>query len=425
MIQSYRIEKKDNEEILIIELNYQYEFGSFKEGVESIKEQIKNFIDKANIDFNGTKVVLAVGGITLGTLLFSNRSLEIKTPEYLSPNIVSVITTKPEWQEKIEIPKTDQIIEDNDQNINHESDISSTPNQNSNQNINQTPNQNINQDSNQNQPPNIEENKPGTTIVTVYRTNGTILNLDLEEYIIGVVAAEMPASFSKEALKAQAIIARTYALRLISEGKKITDSSSTQNYYDSGQMQSVWGNTYQTYYNKIKEAVSETSELILTYQGKYIEALYHSTSNGKTEDASYVWGNSVPYLKSVDSHWDIGTTYYNTTINKDFINVLNLLGIDTNNTNVEVLERNASGRVVQVKIGDKTFNGVNLRSLLGLKSTDFDLNVVDGNLVITTRGYGHGVGMSQYGANGMAKEGYNYEQILKHYYTNVDLVKKN
>lgn len=246
--------------------------------------------------------------------------------------------------------------------------------------------------------------------------------MDLEEYLIGVVGAEMPASFQMEALKAQAVVARTYALKLLASGKKLTDTVSTQVYKDNNELKKLWGNSYSTYYQKIKEAVTSTKGVSVYYQGNYINALYHSTSNGKTEDASMVWGNSVPYLKSVDSKWDVQASSYLREIKEDFTNVLNLLGI-SNDTNIqfEIISRDESGRVEKIKVGDKIFDGVTFRNLLKLRSTDFSIMVINNQVSITTKGYGHGVGLSQYGANGMAQEGYTYKEILKHYYTGVEV----
>ena len=169
--------------------------------------------------------------------------------------------------------------------------------------------------------------------------------------------------------------------------------------------------------------MDSTKGLYITYNGTYIDAVYHSTSNGKTEDAIYVWGNDIPYLKSVDSPWDVNATSYLRTEIKDFNTVLNILGVDLNTEDFEILEKKDSGRVIKVKVGKKIYSGVELRNILNLRSTDFDLAIHNGNLIITTKGYGHGVGMSEYGANGMANSGYNYEQILKHYYQGIDIVK--
>ena len=257
--------------------------------------------------------------------------------------------------------------------------------------------------------------------VTIYRKNGITIHLPLEEYLIGVVGAEMPASFPIEALKAQAVVARTYALKKIQEGKRLTDTVSTQSYKDNMELRTLWDSSYESYYQKVKMAVEATKGLVLYYEEDLIDAVYHSTSNGKTADSIYVWGSEVPYLKSVDSSWDEDSSSYLKQVSKDFLVVLQLLGIKEEMTNIKILSKDTSGRVLEVKVGNKTFNGVEFRNLLGLRSTDFDLSIENDKLVITTRGYGHGVGMSQYGASGMAKEGYQYDEILKHYYTGISI----
>jgi stage II sporulation protein D len=179
----------------------------------------------------------------------------------------------------------------------------------------------------------------------------------------------------------------------------------------------MWGSSFQTYYDKVRNAVASTKGEYLSYGGNYIEAVYHSTSNGQTEDAAVVWGNSYPYLKSVDSHWDLDASSYLRETPKGFDVLSSIIGINFNtDTNIEVLSRTSSNRIDQVKIDDKIFSGIELRTLLGLRSTDFDIRIEDGQAVFVTRGYGHGVGMSQYGANGMAKEGSGYREILSHYY---------
>lgn len=257
--------------------------------------------------------------------------------------------------------------------------------------------------------------------VTIHRSNGRIIHLPLEEYLIGVVGAEMPASFPIEALKAQAVVARTYSLKKMQEGKKLTDVVSTQSYKDNNELKTLWKSSYETYYQKVKAAVEDTRGLALYYDEKLIDAVYHSTSNGKTEDSMYVWGNEIPYLKSVDSSWDKESSSYLKQVSKDFLLVLQLLGIKEERANIEILSKDNSGRVLEVKVGNKIFNGVEFRKLLELRSTDFELSIENEKLVITTRGYGHGVGMSQYGASGMAKEGYHYDEILKHYYTGISI----
>lgn len=266
-------------------------------------------------------------------------------------------------------------------------------------------------------------NVPKEQQVTIYRSNGIIENINLEEYVIGVVSAEMPAAFNIEALKAQSVLARTYALKKIKKNEVIADSTSNQVYKDINQLKKVWGNDFNKYYIKIKEAVLATKGEVLLYNNDYIEAVYHSTSNGLTEDSTFVWGNYFPYLKSVDSHWDKTTNSFLKETLKDYSELEAITGISFNNAKIEILSKTVSNRINKIKINDTIFSGIELRMLLGLRSTDFDVKLENEKVVFITRGYGHGVGMSQYGANGMAKEGYSYQEILLHYYPNTQLKK--
>ncbi len=468
MIQYYKIKNINNEEILYIYLNYDYEFGELGKKNISILSQVKKTIELSK--FTGVKIVLMAGTIALATLLYTGNSFKgniiaennsnylsqgiaEKTNIFDNPNIQDIETKfssndsglfieNNSAEEKNNINANSEKTQENISPSKHtdQKDITTSnstnqskpgtgntspqvqqpvPNTGTNTNQSTTPSQPAEQPVTQ-QPAPQEEAK---TIVTVYRNNGTVMQIELEEYLVGVVAAEIPASFNIEALKAQAIVARTYTLKRMSRGLILTDTVATQEYIDTNQMKTKWQGDFQKYYDKIKLAVDSTKAKYITYNGVYIDAVYHSTSNGYTEDSVYVWGNSIPYLKSVESSWDKTASSYLRTETKDNNTILNILGISiSSDTPVEILSRNASGRITSIKIGDSTYTGVNLRNLLGLRSADFDILVQDGNLVFTTRGYGHGVGMSQYGANGMANSGYNYNQILTHYYQGVRIV---
>ena len=174
----------------------------------------------------------------------------------------------------------------------------------------------------------------------------------------------------------------------------------------------MWNANYEKYYNKVKNAVLSTKSKCVTYNGELIDAVYHSTSNGYTQDAVFVWGNSVPYLKTVTSPWDTSASTFIRNTDISFNELSSKLGFDF---------KDESGRVSKVKVGDKEFTGVELRNVIGLRSADFDVTRNSSSITFTTRGYGHGVGMSQYGANGMANSGYTYEQILKYYYSGVEI----
>lgn len=262
----------------------------------------------------------------------------------------------------------------------------------------------------------------GTTIKL--NTSGSVVTMNLEDYVVGVVASEMPVTFHAEALKSQAIVARTFAMKKASQGITLLNSSSHQTYKSEAQLKNMWGSSYTTNINKIKNAVNSTSGMVLKYNGGYIDAMYHSISNSKTEMPKYVWGSNLPYLQSVNSNWDTGVKGYEVSTNISYSTLTSKLGQTINkNTVFKVLSETVSGRVEKIQIGDSTYSGVKLRSLLGLRSTDFTISKGETSVTVTTRGYGHGVGMSQNGANEAAKDGYTYNKILKHYYTGVTLSK--
>ena len=251
-----------------------------------------------------------------------------------------------------------------------------------------------------------------------------ILNISLEDYVIGVVACEMPASFNEEALKAQAVASRTYSLEKMKDSNEYDLENSTNNqcYSSILDMQEKWKASYNLYYNKIKEAVLETKGEYLTYEGKIIKAFYFSTSNGYTEDVQNVFGETLEYLESTESSWDLKSSTYEKEFKistKEFLKKLNLN--DKKIEKIHIDERSESGRVNYITINNTKFKGTTFRSLLKIRSTDFDIKEEKEEVIITTRGYGHGVGLSQYGANGMANEGYNYKEILNHYYKNTEI----
>lgn len=266
-------------------------------------------------------------------------------------------------------------------------------------------------------------------VVRVKREDNTIDNVFLEEYVVGAVAGEMPVLFEVEALKAQSVASRTYVLKKIKDNKDndydVLDTVSNQVYLDGVQLKAKWGDKYEEYVSRVRSAVNETSMEYISYNGEIIDALFFSTSNGYTEDAKVVFSNDIPYLKSVDSVWDeeVASAFAtSTTISlQEFYDKLGMKY--SKDLKVEVLERSSSNRIVRLKINDKEFNGRDIYNKLKLRSCDFEFIQIGSNVEIKTKGYGHGVGMSQYGAHGMAKKGYNYKEILVHYYTNTDLKK--
>ena len=272
----------------------------------------------------------------------------------------------------------------------------------------------------------IEEEKSISVKVKDTNTN-EIIKMNLEDYLVGVVAAEMPSSFHEEALKAQAVAARSYALYKINNSNKeydlVTDVTN-QSYITQEEMKNKWNNDFDKYFEKISKAVNDTKNEVMYYDNEVIEAFYFSMSNGYTEEASLVFKETEPYLTSVESSWDNeslnGFTKEVIFTKDEFCKMHNL---SCENLTVNDIERSSSNRVNKIIINNMEFIGTDLRKKLDLRSTDFNITISSDNVVITTYGYGHGVGMSQYGANGMAKEGYNYKDILKHYYTGINISK--
>lgn len=401
-------------ETLYIDLNINYDFGNFKNTKTSFKKELKKFLNSLKINFN--KIVLTCSGVIIGSIILTNNNFNDDVSMKYVPNIDTSI---PYIAHSDNEDKTDDnIIVNNDvnetkENVNISQDISKNVENSVNTEYANTDNTNINNTTNS-----------SVSEITVYRSNGGVINLNMTDYLIGVVSSEMPASFNLEALKAQSVLARTYALKAKQTGKKLTDTVSTQSYIDIDQMKNKWGNSFNTYYNKIKNAVENTNGEYLSYNGNYIEALYHSTNNGKTESSLDVFGNYYPYLVSVSSEYDKNASSYLRTISMPLDTISNKLGLSLNNDSViSIISYTDGGNIKEININGNNFSGKKVRELLGLRSADFDISISDNNANITTRGYGHGVGMSQYGANGMANAGYSYKDILSHYYPGTTLTK--
>lgn len=274
------------------------------------------------------------------------------------------------------------------------------------------------------------------------REKGSVEEIDLEEYIKGVVASEMPANFDEEALKAQAVAARTYYINkrvnpckdAQSNGAEICDSTDCQVYMDKQERVSKWSKKdSETNWNKINEAVESTKGEVLTYDGVILEyPQYFAVSSGKTEDAVDVFSINVPYLKSTESSGEEIAPKYETTSTisvDDFINKIkakyNDAEISRRNIRncIEVESYTQGGSVKEIRVGNKNLRGVELRKILNLNSTNFSVSYKGNDIIFSCKGYGHGVGMSQWGANAMAKNGAGYDEILKHYYNGVDIEK--
>ncbi len=272
--------------------------------------------------------------------------------------------------------------------------------------------------------------------IQVYRTKtGKTENIPFEEYVMGVVACEMPSSFPMEALKAQAVAARTYSLSKIirSAGSgnpshktaPLCDATHCQVYKNPQELEksnsSEWMNSG---WIRVQEAVKATDSQLMFYQGALVEqALFHSSSGGKTQNSEDVFVSAVPYLRSVDSPFEGESPHTAATKEVDLSKYSGK--IDTasmNKDTVKVLERGEGGVVEQLQLGNMYMTGKEARAMFALPSSNFDVSLKEGILIFTTYGYGHGVGLSQWGASGMAKEGYDYKKILSHYYSGIEVL---
>lgn len=260
---------------------------------------------------------------------------------------------------------------------------------------------------------------------------GEVVELSLDDYIKGVLVGEVPATYEDEAIKAQAIVARTYTLYKLynssyahENADMCDDVNHCQAYKSKEYAFKCWEDEAETKWNKIENAVKSTSNQVIKYKGNLINAFFHAHSGGMTEDVKFVWGREeIPYLKSVESNE--GYDYADRVVytKNDFFDILKnkYQDFDASLNNYSIDELTSSGRVDKMTICNKTLLGTEIRSLFGLRSTYFSLEEDGENMVFTTKGYGHGVGMSQEGANYMALQGKKCEDIIKHYYTDVSI----
>ena len=297
-----------------------------------------------------------------------------------------------------------------------------------------------------------------------------IVEMSLDEYIMGVLIGEMPVSYELEALKAQAVVARTYTLNKIINEKSshenadmCDDINHCQAYKTKEYALSCWDDEFELEkWNKIRKAVLDTKNEVITYNNELINAFFHANSGGKTEDSLNLWGKeNIPYLKSVEGNEvDIRiekVTFsheeFEKIMSEKYPNYIKIFSKDKSNNNIidepssekvflqindnrndeiethineeetriKILEKNSSGRVDEIKISNITLLGTEARTLFNLRSTFFELEITDESIIFNTKGYGHGVGLSQDGANSMAKNGALHKEIIKHYYTNVNV----
>lgn len=277
-----------------------------------------------------------------------------------------------------------------------------------------------------------EQTVPETAAISIFfrGNDGTVTEMDMDAYLVGVVCAEMPASFEPEALKAQAVVARTYALKAKTTGGKHGDGSVCGDYaccqaYIS-EPDFLGEGERDADLQKISNAVYATSGYVLTYEGTLIEATYFSCSGGTTEDAAAVWGSDYPYLRATESPGEESAAYYTDTVYISKEALASSLGItlgDDPKNWFGLTTYTAGGGVNTMVIDGKEFKGTYLRMTLGLRSTAFSVTPDDRGVTFTTRGFGHRVGMSQYGADAMAASGSGYGEILAHYYSGTTLTK--
>lgn len=278
------------------------------------------------------------------------------------------------------------------------------------------------------------------TISLLHKKTGEVEQVKLDEYLCNVVSAEMPATFEQEALKAQAIVARTYTIYKILNKKHdnadiCDDSTCCQAWISKDDRLAKWEeNQRESNWQKICSAVNETSGKIITYENKPIDAFFHSNSGGITEVPVNVWGGTgYPYLQSVETSGENTYTQYASEVTLSQEELINKLkekysdiSIDfTNSEDIKILEYTESTRVKTVKFGNHEISGVEARTLFGLKSTNFEISRDGNNIKFSVKGYGHGVGMSQTGADSMAKNGSRAEEIIKHFYTGVEITEVN
>ncbi|WP_246061324.1 stage II sporulation protein D [Paenibacillus oralis] len=279
---------------------------------------------------------------------------------------------------------------------------------------------------------------------------GAVETVPLEQYVTGVIAAEMPADFELAALKAQAIAARTFIVRRLAAGDTsgvpagdadVTDTVGHQVYLSRSVLNGWKTNGKAEQLAKLQEAARQTQGIVMTYRGEPITASFFSSSGGYTENSEEYWSLKIPYLRSVPSPWDASINPKNRdTVSMPVTELFGKLGQEMpedvkavfgssgtsrqvsasrKSAPFKVLSWTTGRRVKEVRIGGKVYTGREVREKLDLRSSQFTMTLDAGEVKITTYGYGHGVGMSQWGANGMAKQGFTATQILKHYYTGI------
>lgn len=280
---------------------------------------------------------------------------------------------------------------------------------------------------------------PSETVSVYLHDKGIVENIELQPFLCGVLRGEMQPTYETEALKAQAVAAYTYLVyqKLYNYDLKkdahfgadiCTDPSHCKAYLSEETARSRWGDAwYDKYDLKIKAAVADTLHEAIVYEDKVINAVFFSVSSGKTESAENVWGYAIPYLVEVDSIYDTSAEGFESEVVvsvaefKDTLSRKFGCAFGESTLNIENINRSGAGGIITVTVGKKTISGTEFRTAFGLRSSNVVIEVENGNVVFKVKGYGHGVGMSQYGANQLAKQGYTYDEILRHYYLGTSL----
>lgn len=262
----------------------------------------------------------------------------------------------------------------------------------------------------------------GETIAVFDADTEEVFSVPLEEYVLKVLSKEMPASFEKEALKAQAVAIRTYTLKK-KQTKNEKHPKATVCTDSNHCMAYLKDEINKEYREKLESAVKETEGQVLMFENEYASTVFHAISSGKTENSQDIWGGQVPYLVSVESTEDKNVKDYETKVTVSYNDLITKLGAKDFEKVIGKEERTESGTIKTITLCEKEFTGAKIRELFNLRSSNFKIEEKDGEYVFTVYGYGHGVGMSQYGANSYAKMGYSYEEILEHYYPGTILKK--
>ena len=383
MFYNHAILKVNGEDVLYLYLDSTYEFAKDFYGEnrkKTIYEKVQNYIQNSGISFSGKKIYLVVNGIIVSSLTIDpikrdgKQNVDQMLPFYQYVEILSDLL--PEDQE-IEILDT-------------------------------------------------EEDLPITAgkFISLKRSSGILERFYLEDYAYGVVCAEMPYSFQKEAMKAEAVLARTYALWQEKHGSIVKERNRIQIYADKDNLKSLWKDKYTEYAQAIKTAVKETQGEYLTYHHEPIEVYTHVVNHGKTEDANDFLFRNVPYLKSVESPWDLEEFPYTSSTTFSFKELSYLLHQPINKDTIVCVENHTiGGRVKQLRIGDYRYRVDYLYRLLHLRGSDFIAHTTEEGITFTFLSLETGLGLSKYGANGMAKQGYDYKKILSHYFPNTEIEK--